>query len=100
MPLANWQLGNNRTNVKPEETSISCSKCGFEYLELVELKKYLDITVVFGQKPRQKRLGSGFYFLRCPRCSTMIEPRTLGGFTTKEREEYDKLLDMIENVDI
>lgn len=93
---ARWQLSHERKSIKPEEKVVACSRCGFEYLELIELKQYLDQMVVFGQKPQQRKLGVGFYFLRCPRCQMVIEPRMSGGITSKERDEYNKLLDEVE----
>lgn len=83
-----------RYSAKPPEQSVmTCDKCGNTWLELIAVQKYSDFDLIsLGQKPVSKG-ETPFYLLRCARCMRLHEPPVNNNPIDSARKEYDKMLD-------
>lgn len=78
-----------------EEEVFECSKCSNHWLELIEVGRFQKYhSVIVGQKP-PKKTPQGFFLLRCPKCSNIMEPNVSLGGRDLGQTEYRKAMDSV-----
>lgn len=88
------------TKIKQEEDSqcVSCKKCNSQWFEQVTLSRFsLNHNLVLGQEVPTKPGSVGYKFLRCIVCGNIIEPVVQHYARDLASNDYDFLLDTIEN---
>lgn len=77
---------------KSQPDLVGCTKCGCQWMELVEVYQYPKYhQVLLGQKPPTQ--SGPFYLFRCPKCGEVIEPSVQNGMRTAIRAEYDEFIE-------
>lgn len=71
-----------------EENVVSCTKCGCQWMELVEVFQFPEYhSVILGQKPP---IAKGpYFFYRCPKCQEVYQPSIQYGARDSARASYD-----------
>lgn len=86
------------TTAQPNSIPLRCG-CGCEYFQEIQCSKYPAIHyVVLGQKI--PKLDAQFLLYRCVACGQLHEPNLANRAPSQEEDNYRKLLDNIEKVNV
>lgn len=84
------------TRNKPRDNALSCTKCGCQWMELVEVYQFPEYhSVILGQKPTAD--AGPFFMFRCPKCQEVFEPAVQAGPRDSQRTGYDRFVEHMQN---